>query len=708
MATTTTTTGSLVKQWLAIIIVAVCSSVLVFSRGGISEKVEYEYSYPQLLSSPSRLPINATRVARLTLKNILKRSVTANGNTAASISFVAPCGVAENVIESISTLLIATAVAKAENTEHNTTSSASLMWQFFDALFVTANPDSSSTFLPRFIYPVDMNNTSLPLQHFVRNTKIPNWFLFSGNRSNVLPLHCSENDSICRTGSGRISSLPFHATFLLEMFKQVEKQDTLHESDLDRFQSYFNYIFSYHAYLHEVVMRGCDFAKNDSKIPCYNIVHPWESLMELGSPTWDKALQPTLDHMEALNWSLNWQIPLNIQESYDFNSTTYTAMIFLTECLANQTTTSTSTSGHQYPYQIQNNGAARDFEDQLIHACPFAMLDVGYASVLAQADDDLLQIALRLSSQRNVQTRSSFQQRVQEQSWNSKISKLTRWKRQSEEVLDVLLWNPEEQSYLSRYLSPSISPPGNVGGMKMEFCNVPVANNLMVFWRDWGNDDVDNGHTPHLQEMALQLLRHDSKYSFDCGPFPLWSRGCSENTTRPLIDPRLNYFVGAGLTRNQEKMAAFGDYFTNISVRLICNKSIDGESDDYCANHATWFQEAYETDASSSDFHLDECGTSSTTTAAVLYHLLIPDSDSYRPIPPIRSSWVIILITAELMIAFTVGVTCVWLSFNLVRHENRRQEDSEALGFYAQPTRFELEEEHGALFSSEPKADEQK
>jgi hypothetical protein len=183
--------------------------------------------------------------------------------------------------------------------------------------------------------------------------------------------------------------------------------------------------------------------------------------------------------------------------------------------------------------------------------------------------------------------------------------------------------------------------------------------------------------------MTAQLLRHDGKYSFDCGKFPLWSAGCENPTSSSVIDPRLNYFIG--LSRNQNNFAAFGDYLTNTTIDLICDDSEDpSESSTTCAQNATLFPEVYAVRKSSSALLLlDECGSTSTATAVILYHLLVDDFDFTfeTPIPPIRNSWVITLITLELMIAFAVAVSCVALSLSLVQRENRRtaaEEDDDA------------------------------
>ena len=148
-----------------------------------------------------------------------------------------------------------------------------------------------------------------------------------------------------------------------------------------------------------------------------------------------------------------------------------------------------------------------------------------------------------------------------------------------------------------------------------------------------------------------------------------------------LVDPKLNYFVQMGIDHSQANLAAFGKYLLDSTVHLICdkrsrNESADGKDggDFVCADNATWLQEAYEVMIEDVDynFNLDNCGSSNTAAGAVLFHLLIPDHEFVppKPIPPIGNSWVITLITAELMVAFSVGATCICLSLGLVRKEN--------------------------------------
>jgi hypothetical protein len=599
---------------------------------------------------------NRSALSKATLKKLLNNTSTVPSNKSSTISFVPPCGVAKNVIESTSSLLVATALVNADNVTLQTYD----LWQFFDGLFAVP----SSGFIPRFLYPVKKQTTNSTL--YVPNTRIPNWSFFaSRNATESSSSPCRKNETLCWVGSGRISAIPFHATILLELVLQMQKRDSVSENDMARLRHYWESIFDYHAYLHDIVMRGCN---NHTEIPCYNILHPWESLIDSASPIWQDALQPTLTRIESLNWSLPFAVPEQVKQSYDYKETTYTAMVFLTECMANQTRNVSSTDQHNYPYEY--NGDAAVHEGQILKNCPFAMLDVGYAAALAQSDDDLYTAAQWLSSQQSM----VGLQHSSSSSWSSKLARFKLWTRQNKHVMH-LLWNKQERSFLSLYAAHWTSKPLPA----MQYSKTAVANNLMVFWKDWGDDTtipssislVKQKDDPHLQDMALQLLRHKGKYSFDCASYPIWSAGC-EDETSSIVDPRLNYFIGLGLSRNRDNVVAFGAYLTNVTIDLICGMDRQDESSfTACANNLTRFQEAYAA-APGTTLAMDECGRTSTSTLSILYHLLIDDFDfsSETPIPPIRNSWVITLITVELLIAFAVGVTCVALSLSIVRREN--------------------------------------
>jgi hypothetical protein len=683
---------------------------------------------------PMKRSPNATHLSNMVVQSVLanQRKIQVGPNTSRTYyALVPPCKIVQTkkldededvvmVVESVSQLFVATAISKADNETRKIFD----VWQFLDTLWgaTPKDHDDSSTkpfFLPKFIYPVNKStnfwssastgNGSPKGQRrvaprYIPETRLPNWSLFYPpmNRS-VTPLDhydtvrrffCHDNStSVCWMGSGRISALPIHATFLLKIVSQLEQhEDPVQERDISRVQRYFERIYLYHEFLHDVVMRGCDSSpnfdasranidangnENDTTVPCYNIVHPWESLMDQNSPTWKVALQSTWDRILALNWSLSEPVPQSVVESYDFDAAIYSAMIFLTECLANQTTIQSRTSNAYFPHDQFDRDVLRGVEDRILQQCSFAMLDAGYASALAQADADLIQLAVWLSAHSD-HLSSAW-------SWNSRMVHLSAWKQQSENVIEQL-WSVHAQSFLSKYATPKVSSaflPGRYSYPTMEFCKVPVANNFMIFWqKEW--QDGKSLQQPRLEKMVLQLLRHSGSFSFDCGPFPLWSKGCGfkeQQPGSPLIDPKLNYFVGTGLMHKQSNVAAFGEYMRDSSIQLICgsrqpdNTSLSVEHfNDFCANNATWLQEAYEVNPSAPAFHLDSCGSFSTATGGVLFHLLVSDHDFAPPVPfpPIRNSWVITLISMELMVAFSVGVACVGLSLGLVRRENSR------------------------------------
>lgn len=605
-------------------------------------------------------------LARITLQSMLNHTTSIDD----VVAFVPPCMATKgNVVESTSSLLLVTALTKADNTTLRSHS----LWHYFNSLFTVP----SWGFIPRYSYPIDQDTTN---ELYVESTRIPNWSLF---RNDTSP--CRRNETSCWVGSGRISAIPFHGTVLLELLLHLQRRrqdggtQVVSQNELNQLYFYWNRIFDYHEYIHDVVMRGCN---NQTKVPCYNILHPWESLLEASSsPSWHTALNPVMELMLLSNWTPPFQVPTQVQESYDYNETTYNAMLYLNECLQNHISL---LEDQQYPYNYKDDPTRH--ENRLLGACQFAMLDVGYASALAQGDRDLRTVGLWLSAQDGAGTVSS--------SWATRMTRLDNWHRQNDYVMN-LLWHEQEKSFQSRYAIPSVNISESPFPT-MRYIPAPSANNLMIFWQDWnarlGSPSSLRNHElqdvvmdEHLQDMAIQLLHHTGQNSFDCdGSYPIWSAGCSSTGPSNHIDPRWNYFVGLGLSRNKDSFAPFGQYLTNATIELICNGDVTEYGkpiDNTCAWNLTRFQEAYRISLNKTTIHLDECGATSMSTASILYQFLVDDFDftSESPIPPIRNSWVITLITAELMIAFMVGVTCVLLSLHIVRRENREDIDESFL-----------------------------
>ena len=625
------------------------------------------------------------QLASQTLDFLLENSATVTFNTSTTnsnpqgqlvnISFAAPCSTAESsVLESTESLLVATAVAKG--TENQT--SGWEAFDFFDSVFVTTK--ASSSILPKYSYPVEMDSSTgnVSSGYFIDNTKIPNWPMFY--QIPAASEYCDPNNettsSLCWLDSNRVSAIPFHATFLLELISQLESkrgdtQESFPHEQVEKIQDYWNRIYRYHQHLHEVVMRGCRFPEsgdtndddddssnkdstgkddNDS-VPCYNILHPWESLTDLDSPLWQMALQPTMDKVKSEHWERGWDLPAQVTESYDYNEEVYNAMLYLLECQADVTQNSTDEMGDII------------VEEEILKNCPFAMLDIGYAAALAQSNVALLHAGMWLSVETSVDFLS-----------HSKLTNIQKWSEQSQKVLEHL-WDEESQSYLSQHATEL---QVNRTFPEMIPSSVAVASNLMVFWMNWGSnfafpDEGNDRPRPddaRLSEMASQLLQHSGKFSFDCGQNPLPSFGCDEAGHTAIVNPILNYFVGLGMKRTNNDALAFGNYVSNSTLSLICGEH---QASMQCAINGTLFPAAFP--VQNAPLPLDTCESSSIGTAAVLFHLLVGNVRfTYeKPIPPIRNSWVITLITVELSIAFFVGVSCVYLSLHLLRKENNQQ-----------------------------------
>jgi hypothetical protein len=59
--------------------------------------------------------------------------------------------------------------------------------------------------------------------------------------------------------------------------------------------------------------------------------------------------------------------------------------------------------------------------------------------------------------------------------------------------------------------------------------------------------------------------------------------------------------------------------------------------------------------------------------------MMVPDKPfSYKPTPPIKNSWVIVLVVAEIIMAFSIGLSCLILSLHLMRRLNN-DADQDAL-----------------------------
>ena len=512
----------------------------------------------------------------------------------------------------------------------------------------------------------------------------------------------------------------------------------------NRVERYYDRIYQNHVYLHEVVMRGCRRAPapdqppngpEDDVVPCYNILHPWESLMDPTSPTWRSVLQPIVDELQERQWTLPFDIPPHVREAYDFpggsssssSHHVYEAMVYLLvegwnrvnvtqicrssspndkSFLLHSGTTPSACGEDAYwnHTQTTKDGTDNSSSNNNTAFAKFAMLDVGYAAILAQADADLHQLARVLE----MVLPENFYAGAARRKLKRHIKTIEGWQTENRQLLEGTLWDARQGTYQSKVY--------NATSGQMEFVDVAVSNNLIPFWyvaatrpadyrntnsHKHGNSGGNGGRLvtinlnhdneaaamtelarQHWKDLSLQLLRRDDRFAFDCGPFPLWSQGCAQyreftTTKPPIIQPIVNYLIANGLLQNDDNyLDTFGRYISTHSLQMI------GSTSNTTANttDATIFGEAYSAFWPYQNLAtLDTCGKTSTLTAAITYNLVVPDPSHVNrlPLPPIRRSWVITLITVELFMAFSIGVSCLLLSFSLLR--KTRLEDDGAL-----------------------------
>ena len=671
------------------------------------------------------------------------------------------------VQESTSSMLAAKALAKAFLVEEKKSDCQSLdvvSWNMLDAALLLPRESTTEIMTPRekaelsrrmfyqaqgllpkywYIHATDDHaknshhhrNGALG-GYYVTNTRFPHWSLFSFPKGNSVN---HEHNETFLESSHRLSAPPLHASILWDMMCAVIPprnndgsssnnepfpiSDEIEDQKVgpysynyehnkkwwNRVERYYDRIYQNHFYIHEVVMRGCQLPPPETNIPCYNIIHPWESLMDPTSPSWKQALAPIVKEIRQRKWKLPWdEIPLNIQKSYDFpesSSQVYEAMmyLFLEGGWTRVDTTRACQSDFAFsdPDQVSSCGEdtfwafgkpAKDAggnRNDTISA--WAMLDVGYASLLAQADADLHRLArvLKMVLPQNYFGGATHHKLEQQ------LTAIKRWREENRAMLENELWNDRHNTYQSKFY--------NATSGRMEFLSVAVSNNLLPFWYSDATKSPEEGEDEHnhmansneenstlmdlakhhWKDIAMQLIRREGRFAFDCGPYPLWSQGCSQYRASatpelPMIQPLVNYLIANGLLQNDDNfLDTFGHYISSQSLHLINAQSNNVTNAAANVDDSAIFGEMYSAFWPYQNLAtLDRCGNTSTLTAAIAYNLLIPDPSHLNrlPLPPIQRGWVITLITVELFMAFSIGVSCLLLSLNLI-HKTRLDDD---------------------------------
>ena len=241
-----------------------------------------------------------------------------------------------------------------------------------------------------------------------------------------------------------------------------------------------------------------------SRVPCYNVIHPWQTLISdvttsTNSHFWNTALSQVKSRMHG------WKPPVSSDNHED-------ASIFLLQCLEHATQSCHSTI---------------TCEDAILASCPFAMLDVGFAAALDQSNQDLYTMATILHDLRAMPSLSTSE-------LETKLNTMQSWKEQSNHVLETLLWNDEYQTYLSRYVVFHQDDKNNqttfVPEQSTRWLTHAIVHNFLSLWTTLKET--------RRNQMTFHMLQHSGHFAFDCGDYPLWSiGGCHSHFSTKRVPP---------------------------------------------------------------------------------------------------------------------------------------------------------------------------
>ena len=559
------------------------------------------------------------------------------------LTYIIPCSsdAVRTVMDTNEAMLAARALAKDGMSD--------VAWEMVQSVLTA---QASNGFIPRYVYFDGTNSTKDDL--WLQNSAVPNYPLFDNGM--IMEEYRPVGSDIGVRGSGMLAASPFLSSIILDIFYLSPQND----SDEDILENLIESMYAWHEFLHSTrVQHGI------------NIIHPWESLSQMDSPIWSPAL---LEAKEAVKLSgyefTRGEIPEEVIISDNYpGDETYTAMLFLIDCLLASNTTDSNIS----------------------KACPFTMADVGIASMQYQADVDLLSAADMLNDIKSKSVVSS-----------TKTSQMQLWKDESESFLEGL-WRQEEStsSYFSHYVDQ------NNGATILQ---VAVVENLLPLWRGWNNyliaqnpdetpysgefRDIDDGK--RLDTLTFQIIEGSdslSQNAFGCNS-SYWIRthGCNVNTTDEsiaVISPLSNYFLARGLELNGA--LGTGHYIRNTTINLACRlyPNSDGKSVEDCPLDPI-FSNRFDVNSGTPRLNGYDftCDFTSTTAAAVAFDLLFDDEPfEYDDGIPIASIWVTLLIAAELIIALLIMISCVLLSLNLMR--SLKYDDDEMILRMLQDSRFQ-------------------
>ena len=704
----------------------------------VNNQIKTKYNVTSSVSKPFR-------------KNgVRKRKIHENiGDTVQNIEFAYPSFCSSSsaaprltqVQESTTTLLAARALVKANRTEE--------AWSYLRSLF---SVQAQNGFMPKYRYapqpsatPPNTENENdsiedvekLSREYYYKNTVIPTEALFNKNSMPRKYLPCpreedteiststSKSPSTCFdyngdytfiseinvTSSGRLAALPMHASSILDMFYLSNQT----RNDVYQLSFYFERVYKMHYYWMEHVMRHCrsylsiqkdvnnthngsgrDGGNSRGSLaatgPCYNIIHPWESMVDMNSPQWNEVLKYTIKNIDEKKWKPEPEmIPDHVRYSTEFPQAdgVYNAMLYILECHANitvgkngqQQSRKSFAAGDDYLETKNGSDGGSDYERKLIQQCPFAMLDLSHLAILTRSNYDLYEIGKILYGSHFVRTDIPSK---------TQLSTVKEWVGLTEQLMEEELW--DEAAGEGRYSSKNIefikNDTASYNGTRYDWngSNFLFGNhdsvNLMAGWNFMTNS------TRFANSVVGPLMDRGSDYSFNCGSYPIWSWACTSNDETGLLNypkpsvmvsPLKNYLISTGLIRNSAE--GLGNYVQQSTLQLMCSGRDEFGNFPIMRNcNNLTFANAFNAHTTLPLANSTYCDMTSTSAAAVAVNLLLKDKAfSFKPTPPIRNDWIIVLIVAEIMIAFSIGVSCFILSLNLMRRLKKDADEGELL-----------------------------
>ena len=412
---------------------------------------------------------------------------------------------------------------------------------------------------------------------------------------------------------------------------------------VDNLLYFYSKLQKWHDYLHAQVITSCSSSgssNNTDTSPCLTVRHPWETEIEMSSKLWEYALENITKVVTDEAWTPTFDIPAVVKSSFDYpGDDKYNTLLYLLQCLSEHST------------NANNHIMMGEDKVSIYSVCPFRMIDVGVTAALSKADHDLLQIGqILLDKNRRSQPSSYAMEMARYQSLRSKRMLYTLWD-DSNGIFRNSIMNLTLNASCGMYQS------NNDTAYPL---SLPAGSNFAAFWESLTNSTM-------VEKMSSHLIEHSGQFSHYCGDYPLWSMGGCGVSDSPLIHVLLNYRVSKGLRYNNEFGLA---HFMQISsLNLMCGLLNSGEPNFMtdCLGRQQRFAWAFN-GTTQLPIGEGECGLTSTLSAAIVLDLLHPDKVfKYESEPPISSSSVIVLIAMELVIAFSVGLTCLLLSLNIMR-----------------------------------------